>query len=163
MSYSLKLRPERNTTPKPANSLISRGKRDHHRKTREIWRHNIALHSLNFWWIQQGRQLRVITVLSALIFYALKAKDALHLPHNAVIGWARLEPSHRKNSCSRGLTPETAYYLKRICRFELGRAVLLAFDCQLRWEEVRVLTKRKRIHEIGPIPRCIYRYRIRNL
>lgn len=82
-------------------------------------------------------------VMSALLFYLPEIKGSLHLSHKAIIGWSRLRPSQQMTPCPHDLALGIAYFLRLRGNHRMCLAVLLMFDCHLRHEELRSISKRK--------------------
>lgn len=64
------------------------------------------------------------------------------MPHKAITGWSRLHLSLQMTPCLYKLLLGIAYYLRLRNKQDMSLAVLLMYDCSLRQEEQRSLTKR---------------------
>lgn len=92
--------------------------------------------------------------ICAIRFYCPEVKD-LPLSSRALVGWNRLEPVQQHTPCPISLTLGIAYYLKRIEKPRMSLAVLLAFDCYLRNDEVRAIKANEVIFHKEPSPQNV--------
>lgn len=82
-------------------------------------------------------------VICAIKHFLPEVKDKLHLSHKSMTGWAKIVPIQQKTPCPHDLALAYAYYLRATGFSDMCCAVLLSYDCHLRLEELRSLSKRQ--------------------